>query len=105
MAKSKDTTKSGSSKSAEAGVLRNPRLTEKAANLGKYNTYVFDVAVNATKNEIKKAFELLYNAKPIKVNTVAEKRKSYFRRGQLGFGKGSKKAYVIIPKGKTIEIK
>lgn len=104
MATSKKTTTNNVSKSANVSILRNPRITEKAANAGSFSTYVFDVAVNATKNEIAKAFESVYKAKPIKVNTVSEKRKSFFRRGVLGFGKKSKKAYIILPKGTTIEI-
>jgi large subunit ribosomal protein L23 len=106
MATSKKTTQNTSAtlKSADVTLLKHPRITEKAANMGKYNTYLFDVAVGATKNEIAKAFFAVYKQKPLKVNTVNQKAKVYFRRGMLGFGKASKKAYVILPKGTTIEI-
>ncbi len=85
-------------------VLKNPRVTEKAANATQYSIYLFDVAVNATKSEIAKAFKAQYKKTPVKVNTVTMPRKSYFRRGRLGFGNHGKKAYVFLPKGVTIDI-
>lgn len=107
MATAKKTTPNTASttpKGADVTLLKHPRITEKAANLGQFSTYLFDVAVNATKSEIAKAFFATYKHKPLKVNTVSQKPKSYFRRGVLGFGKRTKKAYIILPKGTTIEI-
>lgn len=85
-------------------VLKNPRITEKAARAQSTNSYVFDVATNATKSEITKAFVAKYKHKPIKVNTVNQKAKSFFRKGKLGFGSKGRKAYITLPKGKTIEV-
>jgi large subunit ribosomal protein L23 len=106
MAKTKTTTssKNTTAKSADVTLLKHPRITEKAANLAGHATYTFDVAVGATKSEIIKAFVMTYKATPIKVNTVNVKPKSFFKRGKLGFGKRSKKAYVVLPKGTTIDI-
>lgn len=103
MATSKTTTKH-TAKSADVTLLKRPRITEKAAKLAGHNTYAFDVAVTATKSEIIKAFVATYKQTPIKVNTVNVKAKSFFRRGVLGFGTRIKKAYVILPKGVTIDI-
>lgn len=91
-------------KNVDVSVLKNPRITEKAALGGKYSIYLFDVTVDATKSEIAKAFEAVYKHKPIKVNVVNIPRKSYFRRNQLGFGVYKKKAYVFLKKGTTIEL-
>lgn len=85
-------------------VLRNPRITEKAAKLGSQSAYLFDVAVGATKSEIAKAFTDRYGKKPIKVNTINETPKTFWRRGVLGVAKKTKKAYIILPKGVTIDI-
>lgn len=85
-------------------VLKNARITEKAANNAQYSIYLFDVAVNANKSEIKKAFKAQYKKDPIKVNTVTMLRKSFFRRGRLGFSTSGKKAYIFLPKGTTIDI-
>jgi len=85
-------------------VLNRPLITEKAANGSQYSIYLFDVAVNATKSEIAKAFKAQYKETPIKVNTVNVLPKSFFRRGRLGFSNKSKKAYVFLKKGTSINI-
>lgn len=85
-------------------ILKNPRITEKAAKAQSQNTYVFDVAVTATKSEITKAFVAKYKHKPTKINTVTQKPKSFFRKNRLSFGSKGRKAYITLPKGKTIEV-
>lgn len=85
-------------------VLKDARITEKAANGAQYSIYLFNVAVGATKSEIAKAFQAKYNKKPVKVNTVNTLPKTYFRRGKLGTGSAGKKAYVFLPKGVTIDV-
>jgi ribosomal protein L23 len=85
-------------------VLKNARITEKAANNAQYSIYLFDVAVNATKSEIAKAFKAKYKQTPLKVNTVTMLAKSFFRRSRLGFSTKGKKAYVFLAKGTTIDI-
>ncbi len=107
MATNKTTTKDKASKEVtpkSARILKRPRITEKAAKQASDNSYLFDVAVTATKNEIKKAFVAEYKKTPLKVNIVNVKPKTFWRRNKLGFAKRSKKAYVILPKGTTIEI-
>ncbi len=84
--------------------LGTPRITEKAAKLAGMNAYTFAVAVGVTKSEIAKAFADRYGKKPLKVNIINEKPKTFWRRGVLGVAKRTKKAYVILPKGVTIDI-
>lgn len=104
MATKKTTTKEAAVEAPKNLILKNPRITEKAANAGKYNIYVFDVAFGATKNEIKKAVSAQYKVAPIKVNTINPKPKTFWRRGTLGVAKRTKKAYVVVPKGSTINL-
>ncbi|MCC6198949.1 50S ribosomal protein L23 [Candidatus Nomurabacteria bacterium] len=89
-------------------LLRAPRITEKTARASERSVYVFDVAPSATKNEIAKAFEASYKHKPLKVSTLIKKPKARFRRtaqgSQLGFGPLTKKAYVYLKKGTTIDV-
>jgi large subunit ribosomal protein L23 len=92
------------SKTADMSLLKNPRITEKAALANKYNIYLFDVAVGATKSEIAKAFESAYKQKPLRVNTVNLPRRSHFKQGKLGFSVKEKKAYIFLPKGVSIEL-
>jgi ribosomal protein L23 len=84
--------------------LKRALITEKAANNAQYSIYLFEVAFGATKSEIAKAFKTKYNKAPLKVNTVNNHRKSTFRGGRLGFGAFTKKAYVFLPKGTSIDI-
>ncbi len=102
MAKEKTTTKEIAK--VDTSILRNPRITEKAAKAQSHNAYLFDVSPSTTKSEIAKAFVKQYKHKPLKVNTVMQKPKSSFKKGILSFGPRGKKAYVYLPKGKTIDI-
>lgn len=90
--------------SAAPSIIKKARITEKAANASAVNTYLFDVAVGATKNEIAKAFFAKYKQKPIRVNTINQRAKTFFRRGILGVGSRVKKAYITVPKGTKIEV-
>ena len=89
-------------------VILGARITEKAANLAeKNNGYTFNVAVNATKNEIKKAIKAMYKVTPLSVRTVNTPKKSVMprgRRGKIGATGGGRKAYVYLKKGDKIEV-
>lgn len=83
-------------------IIKNPRITEKASILSGNRAYTFNVDKSATKNEIKKAIEVLYGKTPSKINIVSIKEKKVFRRGAIGVKKGGKKAVVYLKKGDTI---
>jgi len=79
-------------------VLRRPIISEKAARLSEKNSVVFEVAMSATKEDVAKAVEVLYNVKPIKVNVVITKGKvKSFRGRSTGTQRKVKKAYVSLP--------
>jgi len=85
-------------------ILSKPLITEKAANLGVENKYVFAVASRANKVEISKAIEAVYGIKPIKINIVRVKGKKV-RSGRItGKRQDWKKAIVALPAGKTIKV-
>ena len=79
-------------------------VTEKTTAMADKNQYTFDVAKNATKNEIKKAIEKMYKVKPVSVNTLRVKPKAVFMKGHMGTLKGTKKAVVTLKKGDTLPI-
>ncbi len=85
-------------------ILKKARITEKAANSVQVDTYIFDVNVNSTKNEISKAFFAQFKHKPVRVNTSNQKAKIFFRKGILGASKKGKKAYITVKKGVKIEV-
>lgn len=89
-----------------ARVLTHPRITEKATLHTDKGVYVFDVAPDATKKQIKEAVYAAYKVTPVKVNVskVASKQKRNMRTGIKGVKSGGKKAYVYLKKGDSISI-
>jgi large subunit ribosomal protein L23 len=89
-----------------AGVLRNPRITEKSAYAAESNVYVFNIDVRATKEDVRNAIIATYKVTPVKVNVVTIKRKPVKSRKirKTHYTAGGKKAYVFLKKGETIQI-
>ena len=86
-----------------ANVLVRPHITEKAASESVHNAYAFEIASWATKDQVKKAVELIYKVTPIKVNVAYLPAKKVVVRGKKGTKSGKKKAYVFLKKGDKIE--
>ena len=81
-----------------------PVITEKATVLTELNKVVFEVAKDATKDEIAAAVEELFKVRVIKVNTLITKGKTKRFRGILGRRSDVKKAIVTLQEGQTIDI-
>ena len=84
-------------------VLRRPRITEKATNAAEFGAYVFDVASDATKPEIKAAVEEIFGVKVKAVNTRNQDGKKKRFRGKPGRRNDYKKAYITLMPGQTLE--
>ena len=85
-------------------VLLGPHITEKAASASGSATQVaFKVATDASKLEVKKAVEKLFEVKVEGVRVINVKGKT--RRTRTGVGKRSdwKKAYVRLAEGQDID--
>ena len=85
-------------------VLLGPHVSEKATGLAeKHGQIVFKVDTTATKLEIKKAVEQLFNVKVESVSTLNVKGKT--KRTVRGLGKRNdwKKAYVSLQPGQDID--
>lgn len=85
-------------------ILLEPRITEKSTMLGnEYRQFVFKVATDATKPEIKKAVELMFQVEvdAVRVLNVAGKRKMF--RNSSGRRPAWKKAYVSLKPGFDID--
>ena len=87
----------------KTGIIKNPRITEKASTLVTQNAYTFDVAESANKMEIKKAIFALYKVRPTRVNILSISKKHIFVRGRAGEKGGGKKAVVYLKKGDEIK--
>ena len=86
-------------------VLRRPIISEKAARLSENNGVVFEIAMSATKEDVAKAVEVLYNVKPTKVNIVITKGKvKSFRGRSTGTQRKVKKAYVSLPADAKLDL-
>lgn len=85
-------------------VLRAPRISEKSVRLQEINQYVFDVAPDATRAEIKAAVEGLFEVKVQSVNVINVKGKSRTFRGRPGIRRGQRKAYVRLVEGQSIDV-
>ncbi|MAA74381.1 MAG: 50S ribosomal protein L23 [Salinisphaeraceae bacterium] len=85
-------------------VLRSPHISEKSTVLAdEANQVVFEVAVDATKPEIKQAVEELFKVKVTGVTTLNVKGKTKRFRGRVGKRAGWKKAYVSLAEGQEID--
>lgn len=85
-------------------VIKNPRITEKAALISSGNVYTFDIATRANKILVKKAIQEKYGVKALKVNVISKKARKETRRGRKVHKTGSKKAMVFLKDGDTIEL-
>lgn len=81
-----------------------PVITEKSTALSANNQVVFQVALRATKTEIKAAVEGIWGVKVKAVNTIVNKGKTKRFKGRLGFRSDTKKAVVTLAEGNTIDI-
>lgn len=86
-------------------IILSPHVSEKAARgTEKRGEYVFEVASDATKPEVKKAIEQLFKTqvKAVRIMNVATKPRRF---GQVqGRSKAWKKAYVTLEAGQQINI-
>ena len=85
-------------------VIRKPVITEKSTLASESGAVVFEVAIDATKPQIKEAVEKLFSVKVKAVNTTVTKGKTKKFRGRPGRRKDVKKAYVTLMDGNTIDV-
>ena len=85
-------------------LLRRPIITEKSTLMQESGRYAFEVALTATKHQIKRAVEDAFDVEVLKVNTmhVHGKRKRYGPRQTPS--RSWKKAIVTLAQGETITI-
>ena len=85
-------------------VLVGPHVSEKAAIVADdANQYVFKVAVDATKAEIREAVQTLFKVDVNKVTTANVKGKVKKHARGVTRKKNWKKAYVTVAQGQEID--
>jgi large subunit ribosomal protein L23 len=85
-------------------ILLKPLVTEKSAYLTSERTYMFAVHPDATKNEIAKAIYAAYDVKPTSVRLENRRGKEITYGRISGKTRRTRKAFVKLPEGKTIDI-
>ncbi len=84
-------------------VIRGPHVTEKAAlQAENSNMQIFKVDITATKSEIKKSIEALFEVDVTKVRTIKVKGKTKNFGRRSGKRNDWKKAYVTLAEGQSI---
>ena len=85
-------------------IIKAPVITDKSSALAEEGKYVFKVAFDANKVEIKKAIEQIFKVKVVKIQTVniVPKKKRVGRYS--GMTNRGKKAIVTLAAGQTIEL-
>ncbi len=86
-----------------ADLVIKPIVTEKATFLMEENKYMFQVAKQATKPEIKAAIESLFDVAVEKVNTINPPRKKRRVGRFIGFKPQYKKAIVTLKEGESLQ--
>ncbi len=82
-----------------------PLLTEKGTHLKETeNKYIFEVAVDANKIQIKQAVESIFDVRVRKVATMNRLGKMKRVRYRAGRRRGWKKAVVTLAEGHTLEL-
>ena len=84
-------------------VLVRPLITEKSTAMGELNKVAFVIAPKATKQDVKRAVEALFNVKVAKVNTLNREGKLKRFKGQLGQRADQRKAIVTLQAGQSID--
>lgn len=85
-------------------VLAGPHVSEKAAVVAdQSNQYVFKVAVDATKAEVRRAVEQLFKVDVLNVSTLKVKGKVKRNKFGLSAKPTWKKAYVSVKPGQDID--
>src|SRR5688572_8622370 len=85
-------------------VVLAPHITEKSTLMGEQNAFVFKVASQATKPQIKAPVEALFNVGVTGVNTMNVKGKTKRWKGKPYTRSDVKKAIVTLKDGDSIDV-
>ena len=85
-------------------VILGPVVSEKSTAAGESGTHVFRVRSDASKDEVRKAVEQIFEVKVESVRTLRMIGKAKRFGGRLGRRNHWKKAYVSLAPGEKIEL-
>jgi large subunit ribosomal protein L23 len=86
-------------------IIKKIQITEKGTLLGEENKYLFEVAPDSNKVEIKRAVEALFDVKVTQVNTMNYSgKKKRMRSAKYGKRSDWKRAVVTLAEGNRIDM-
>ena len=85
-------------------ILKVPHISEKATDLVEKNQYVFNVSLEANKQEIKQAIKEIYGVDVVRVNVINIPRRKRRVGKTMGWKQGYRKAIAKIKEGQKIEL-
>ena len=77
-------------------IILRPVVTEASTAMMDNKRYTFDVALDATKTQVKNAVEEIFNVKVVKVNIMNIKGKQKRQGRYVGFTRRRRKAIVQL---------
>ena len=84
--------------------LTRPVITEKSMLANEAGKVTFIVPLEASKDDVKKSVEAIFNVKVEKVNTIRINGKEKRFRGHIGTRSDYKKAVVTLADGQNIDV-
>ncbi len=85
-------------------VLLCPIISEKGTMLAEGNTYLFQVAKKASRQDVSRAIKAVYGIVPLKVRLINVSGKSRKQRNVQGWTADWKKAMVTLPADQKIDL-
>ncbi|MCS7201518.1 MAG: 50S ribosomal protein L23 [Dictyoglomus sp.] len=85
-------------------VILSPIISEKSTELSKYGKYIFEIARDANKIDVRRAVEEIFKVKVKKVAIINEKPKLRRLGMSQGYTSKRKKAIVTLQPGYKIEL-
>jgi large subunit ribosomal protein L23 len=85
-------------------VIVSPVITEKSTAASEQNKVLFNVRLEATKDDIKSAVEALFNVKVAKVNTLRRLGKTKRFRNTVGKLSDTKRAIITLAEGQSVDL-
>lgn len=86
-------------------IIKKPLISEKnAGHAEDANTYAFEVALDASKDQVKSAIETAFNVKVASVRTMVCRGRYFRKQMKLGAPKHWKKALVKLQQGEKIAL-
>lgn len=85
-------------------IIKSPLITEKNTGLSETGVYVFEVHMEATKPEIKKAIETGFEVKVKNIRTAVCRNDMKYTKFGLSKVRKWKKAYIQLAAGQKIAL-